>query len=59
MQQAEVTPTLFNIGRPNCPRCGTRMTLARIAPITGSNHDTRTFDCPNCGNETNELVQFK
>jgi len=60
MHQAEITPTLFGIGRPNCPRCGTRMMLARIAHLSDhSNHDQRTFECPNCGNETSEVVQFK
>ena len=60
MQQLESPPTLLGIGRPNCPRCGTRMMLARINHMSGApDHDQRTFDCPNCGNETNEVVQFK
>jgi predicted RNA-binding Zn-ribbon protein involved in translation (DUF1610 family) len=60
MQQAEITPTLFGSERPICPLCGTRMMLARINDLSGSpNHDERTFDCPNCGNETWEVVQFK
>jgi len=36
------------------------MMLARIAHLSDhSNHDQRTFECPNCGNETSEVVQFK
>lgn len=60
MQQAEITPSLAGIGRPSCPRCGTRMMLARIAPMRDApDHDQRTFDCPKCGNEMNEIIQFK
>ena len=60
MQQTLTMPSLLGIGRPNCPRCGTRMMLARINPLSNSSdQDQRTFDCPNCGNETNEVVQFK
>jgi predicted RNA-binding Zn-ribbon protein involved in translation (DUF1610 family) len=33
--------------RPDCPKCGTVMLLARIMPdIPG--HDLRTFECPMC-----------
>jgi predicted RNA-binding Zn-ribbon protein involved in translation (DUF1610 family) len=54
------TPYSDSIKRPNCPRCGTRMMLARIRPVAGkSNHDERTFDCPKCGNEVIEVVKFK
>ena len=60
MQQQESTPTLLGIGRPNCPRCGTRMMLARINHLSGNpDHDARAFECPNCGNETSEVVQFR
>ena len=49
-----------SIKRPNCPRCGTRMMLATIRPAFGKpDHDERTFECPNCGNEVSEVVKFK
>jgi predicted RNA-binding Zn-ribbon protein involved in translation (DUF1610 family) len=44
--------------RPSCPRCGTRMMLARIEPAQPE-HDKRTFECPKCGNEHSEVVKFK
>jgi len=48
------------IARPNCPRCGTRMMLGRIRPAHGKpDHDERTFECPNCGNEISEVVKSK
>ena len=58
MQQVKFTPSMPGIERPVCPRCGTRMMLARISPVAGTDHDKRTFDCPECGNEVTELVQF-
>jgi ribosomal protein S27AE len=33
------SPSAISIRRPNCPKCQTRMSLARI---------TRTFECGNC-----------
>ena len=60
MQQIQTMPSLLGIGRPNCPHCGTRMMLARINPLRNSpDHDQRTYECPNCGNETSKVVQFK
>jgi hypothetical protein len=35
------------------------MMLARISPVAGTDHDKRTFDCPECGNEVSALVQFR
>jgi hypothetical protein len=32
------------IARPPCPKCGTTMVLARIAPHTAG-YDMRTFEC--------------
>jgi hypothetical protein len=32
---------------PNCPKCGTKMYLARLQPEK-SNHDRLTFECPQC-----------
>ena len=32
---------------PDCPKCGTKMYLARLQPGK-SNHDRLTFECPQC-----------
>jgi ribosomal protein S27AE len=54
------TPYSDSITRPNCPRCGTRMMLARLSPVPNKpGHDKRTFECPKCGNEVSEVVKFK
>lgn len=34
------------------------MMLARIEPDKAF-HDKRTFECPKCGNEHSEIVEFK
>jgi len=33
MQQTQAMPSMLGIGRPSCPRCGSRMMLARISPL--------------------------
>jgi transcription elongation factor Elf1 len=33
--------------RPECPKCGTQMLLARVVPDS-SEHELRTFECPIC-----------
>ncbi len=49
-----------SIKRPDYPRCGTRMMLARIASAKANpGHDDCTFDCPKCGNELIEMCKFK
>jgi DNA-directed RNA polymerase subunit M/transcription elongation factor TFIIS len=49
-----------SIKRPNCPRCGTRMMLARMTLVRDKpDHDERSFECPKCGNEVSEVVKFK
>jgi predicted RNA-binding Zn-ribbon protein involved in translation (DUF1610 family) len=54
------TPYSDGIVRPPCPRCGTRMMLARIALVPNQpDHDKRTFECPKCGNETSEVVKVQ
>jgi hypothetical protein len=40
-------PSLLTIERPNCPKCHTRMNLARIAPGP-KGFDVRTFECGKC-----------
>jgi predicted RNA-binding Zn-ribbon protein involved in translation (DUF1610 family) len=54
-----VTERSAAIIRPPCPRCGApRMMLARIEPDK-PDHEKRSFECPNCGNELSEVVKFK
>jgi hypothetical protein len=38
---------LSSIERPRCGRCFTRMTLARLAPLSDGS-EQRTFECPKC-----------
>jgi len=45
--------------RPNCRRCGTRMMLMHVQHVVAANHDRRTFECANCGDEIPAVVQFK
>jgi predicted nucleic acid-binding Zn ribbon protein len=40
-------PSLGSIQRPPCPRCGQRMSLARIA-LGASAFNIRTFECVRC-----------
>jgi endogenous inhibitor of DNA gyrase (YacG/DUF329 family) len=44
--------------RPNCPTCGTRMSLVRIFPDKPG-YDQRTYECPRCQHEITEIVQFQ
>jgi endogenous inhibitor of DNA gyrase (YacG/DUF329 family) len=43
--------------RPPCPKCGTTMVLARIAPHTPG-YDMRTFECPACDHSESSVVHF-
>jgi hypothetical protein len=49
MQKPYFLPDHINvpIQRPACPRCQTRMMLARIMPARVG-FDLRTFECPQC-----------
>ena len=44
---------------PNCPKCGTKMVLARIARIQveKSEQDRLTFECPRCARTEMEIVK--
>ena len=54
------TPYADSSTRPDCPRCGTRMMLARFSPVRDKpDDDRRTFECPKCGNQISEVVKFK
>jgi hypothetical protein len=45
------------IARPPCPKCGTTMVLARMAPHTPG-YDMRTFECPACDHSETSVVHF-
>jgi transposase-like protein len=42
-----MTSSLMTIERPHCPRCRTRMMLARVSPASDSK-EKRVFECPKC-----------
>jgi len=58
MQQTQTMPSLLGIGRPLCPRCGTRMMLARIEPDEPG-HDLRTFECTDCNHYEVVKIRFR
>jgi len=45
--------------RPGCPKCGSSMMIATIEPSDKPDHDMRTFECPECGNELSKVVKFR
>jgi hypothetical protein len=47
--------SLTAIERPKCPKCSTRMSLARISPAPGG-YDLRTFECTKCKHVHKTLV---
>lgn len=52
------TPYSDSIKRPDCPRCGTRMMLSRIAPVKDEPDQVKhTFECAKCGNEISEVAK--
>ena len=58
MQQSQVAPSLFAVDRPNCPKCGTRMDLARIEPDK-PDHDLRTFECTACAHVETVVTRYR
>ena len=44
--------------RPDCPKCGVVMMLARIVPAAPG-EDRRTFECPKCNYEEDVLVKYE
>lgn len=48
-------PSISTIERPYCPKCKSRMTLARISPGPPG-FDHRTFECAKCNNVENVIV---
>ena len=53
------TPSSNSIPRPDCPACGTKMSLARIEPSDKPDHDKRTFECPSCNRVESRIVKYK
>jgi len=56
-------PSPFEILRPlmaapACPRCGKQMILVRIRPESPG-YDQRTYECPHCEYEIDEVMWFK
>ena len=51
-------PLTIALGSPICPRCGTRMLLARILPDRPG-YDQRTYECPRCEYDLTEIVKLK
>jgi transposase-like protein len=49
-------PLLTAIERPRCPKCQTRMSLARIEPGPAGS-DLRTFECPKCEHSQRVLAE--
>jgi len=47
--------SLASIERPRCPKCQTRMSLARIAPGP-KGFDQRTFECGKCEHIHKEVI---
>jgi tRNA(Ile2) C34 agmatinyltransferase TiaS len=50
-----VVPSLWVIERPRCPKCQTRMSLARISPGP-SGYDVRMFECGKCEYVLKEVI---
>jgi tRNA(Ile2) C34 agmatinyltransferase TiaS len=48
-------PSLWVIERPCCPKCQTRMSLARISPGQ-SGLEFRTFECTKCEQVLKEMI---
>ena len=49
-------PSLLPIERPRCPKCQSRMMLARIEPGPNGS-DLRTFECAKCDHIHKVLVE--
>jgi len=58
MRLHDSIPTDTIIARPNCPKCGTRMWIARIEPDE-PNYDRRTLECPECDHSFTEILKYK
>jgi len=52
-----IVPNMDEV-RPACPKCGTRMWLARLDPDE-TGYGRRTFECPECDHSITEVVKYK
>ena len=48
-------PSLIAIERPHCPKCQTRMSLARISPGP-SGYELRIFECSKCEHVVKDMI---
>jgi predicted RNA-binding Zn-ribbon protein involved in translation (DUF1610 family) len=55
MRSSHFIASNLDVMRPECPKCGTRMWLARIEPDEPG-YDRRKFECPECDHELVEVV---
>jgi hypothetical protein len=59
MRQSQFAPDPIDIvDNPVCPRCETQMWLVIIEPDT-TDHDRRTFQCPECEHEETVVVRYR
>ena len=59
MSLAHFIPSLpESLDRPACPKCGDRMMLALIEPLSGG-FDQRSFECKACDYEETIVVKFR
>lgn len=59
MQQSHIHDPPKPIDLPPCPKCGNRMSLARIEPTDTPDFDQRTFECPRCDHSETMMIKFK
>jgi hypothetical protein len=56
--QERLPPARSDIDCPCCPKCGSKMWLALIAPDQ-PDHDLRVFQCPDCDHLESRVVRFR
>ena len=44
------------LDRPDCPKCGTKMMLARVEPDEPG-QEKRTFECPGCNYSNSAVIK--
>ncbi len=44
-------PSARDLGRPNCPRCGSMLLVAEQSAFTRKGHVRHRWSCDDCGNE--------
>jgi len=58
MHQSAIDPVKYDLARPQCPKCGTRMWMTRIEPDT-LDHEQRIFECPRCDHSLTETAKYR